>query len=80
MDDIAQNITYNAENGSVPYIFDEGLADYPGCPQLLKDLTIPKYFTQDIGRMMENHRYKTHPSLFVGPKDSSCGLHRLFEQ
>ena len=75
VDDIAQNITYNAENGSVPYIFDEGLADYPGCPQLLKDLTIPKYFTQDIGRMMENHRYKTHPSLFVGPKDSSCGLH-----
>ena len=75
VDDIAQNITYNAENGSVPYIFDEGLADYPGCPQLLKDLTIPKYFTQDVGRMMENHRYKTHPSLFIGPKDSSCGLH-----
>ena len=81
VDDIYQqrNITYETTKafGGIPYIFDEGLANKGsnGCPKLLNDLTIPKYFTQDIGRMMTMQRYDTHPSLFVGPKNSSCGLH-----
>ena len=54
VDDIYQqrNITYETTKafGGIPYIFDEGLANKGrnGCPKLLNDLTIPKYFTQDI--------------------------------
>lgn len=81
VDDIFSNINTTTatleDKGKIPYIFDEGLSAQGngGCGQLLNDLTIPKYFTQDIGRMMTTKRYDTHPSLFVGPKNSSCGLH-----
>jgi|EP00945_MAST-04E_sp_MAST-4E-sp1_P006899 hypothetical protein len=58
----------------LPYVFDESISE--NCPELLKNFTVPKYFAQDLGYMMYNNGpYNGHPSLFIGPRNSKCGLH-----
>ena len=56
------------------YVFDESLN--PHCRRLLEDFVVPKYFVQDLGYMSDgNGPYKAHPSLFIGPENSTSGLH-----
>lgn len=60
----------------VDYLFDWSLQC--NCPELLAGLRIPRYFANDLlqscaapGALYRD----TWPSLFIGPADSSCGLH-----
>ena len=63
------------EATSLPYVFDESLP--VGCKKVTNQLTIPKYFVQNLGLMASKpgpYRGK-QPSIFVGPKGSTSGLH-----
>jgi hypothetical protein len=69
-------VAHASEPGNAAYLFDYSLA--LNCPQLLVGLRVPKYFASDLLQSCapEGALYReTWPSLFIGPRGTSCALH-----
>lgn len=70
---VAEFISSLSSEEESRYLFDWSLPLY--APELVTELTIPKYFANDFLQRTDNLYYNSWPSLFIAPKGVRSDMH-----